>query len=148
MNAVVERLADLPLDRVAPLLTESEQAGLPLVRRLVDDWASGHNRFDRSGEMLFAATVDGRWAGVCGLNVDPYAATPGVGRVRHLYVLTADRRAGIGRRLLDAVVAGARDAFHTLRLRTHNPVAARLYERAGFERVGDVPDCTHRLRLR
>lgn len=164
MRVVVERLTELSLDRIGPLLAESERAGLPLVRRLVDDWAAGRNRFDHAGEALFAAVVAGHLAGVGGLNIDPFAAVAGVGRVRHVYVLVAHRRAGIGRHLVDTIIAaaraplhapgpsgggpGARDPFPTLRLRTHNPAAARLYERAGFERVDDVPDCTHLLRLR
>jgi GNAT superfamily N-acetyltransferase len=146
--ARVERLTGLSFDRFQLLLADSEHAGLRLVRRLVDDWASGQNRFDRPGEALFAALTAGRMVGVCGLNVDPYCAAPRVGRVRHLYVLSSHRRLGVGRHLVRAVIAAARDPFDTLRLRTGNPAAARLYESLGFlPSVGDA-DCTHILELR
>jgi ribosomal protein S18 acetylase RimI-like enzyme len=139
-----ERLHDLASPDVAALLSDSEQAGVRLVRRLVDEWADGTNRFDRPGEALFGAWVDGRLAGVCGLNVDPYAGDERVGRVRHLYVLTSSRRLGVGRELVACVLAAARGRFGRLRLSTTNPAAARLYEALGFRPVSER-DCTHVL---
>jgi nicotinamidase-related amidase/GNAT superfamily N-acetyltransferase len=145
---LIERLSELPAERLGPLVAESERAGLRFVRRLADEWTSGRNRFDRPGERLFAAVVDGRMIGVCGLNVDPYAGAPTVGRVRHLYVLSAYRKVGVGQRLVGEVVAAARGPFGMLRLRTENPAAARLYERLGFRRCSDIADCTHLMELR
>ena len=51
----IERLRHLPVDGFDALLAESERAGLRLVRTLVDEWASGANRFDRSGEEVIEA---------------------------------------------------------------------------------------------
>lgn len=144
----IERLGELRAEALGPLVAESERAGLRFVRRLVDEWASGRNRFDQPGEACFAARLGGQVVGVCGLNVDPYAATPGVGRVRHLYVLTAYRKRGVGERLVREVIAAAWGRFGVLRLRTQNPPAARLYERLGFRRCTDAPDCTHLMELR
>jgi ribosomal protein S18 acetylase RimI-like enzyme len=145
---IVDRLMALPREDVAPLLAESERAGLRLVRRLVDEWQSGANRFDRPGEALFAARLDREMIAVCGLNVDPYDGTDRrVGRVRHLYVLTSHRRLGIGERLVREVIAAARGRFDHLHLRTGNTAAARLYERVGFCRCAGVPDCTHVMAL-
>ena len=39
--------------------TVSERDGWRFVRRLADVWAAGTNRFDRPGEALFAARVEG-----------------------------------------------------------------------------------------
>lgn len=147
MGARIERLHEVPVDRVAPLITESEQAGLRFVLRLAEEWASGRNRFDRPGEALFGAGLDRLLVGVCGLNVDLYADDPRVGRVRHLCVLTAHRRLGIGRQLVGAVVAAAHGPFATLRLSTANPAAARLYESLGFRRHAGDAHCTHLLEL-
>jgi GNAT superfamily N-acetyltransferase len=143
----VERVRDLRWDAVEPLVVESERAGLGFLRRLVDEWDSGRNRFDRPGEALFGALTDGRLVGVCGLNIDPYADSPSVGRVRHLYVLIAHRRLGVGRWLAEVVVRTARASFDTLRLRTHDPAAARLYEALGFRSAGEA-DSTHVMQLR
>jgi GNAT superfamily N-acetyltransferase len=143
----IVRVKQLPPDRLAELVAESEAAGFRFVRWLVEDWDSGNNRFDGPGEALFAALSGSRVIGVCGLNADPYTAAPGVGRVRRLYVLAAFRRSGVGRRLVRAVVATARGHFHQLRLRTDSEAAARFYEALGFQPCGGVPDCTHTLRL-
>ena len=147
MAALIERLSDLPPASLEALVAESEQGGLRFMRRLVEEWASGANRFDGDGEALFAALIDGRVTGVCGLNIDPYAAAARVGRVRHLYVLSAYRRLGVGRQLVGGVIEAARGRFDILRLRTQNPAAARLYEQLGFSRCAGAPDCTHLLEL-
>jgi len=128
------------------LVAESERAGLRLVRRLVDEWNDGSNRFDRPGEALFGARLDGRLVGVCGLNVDLYAGDARVGRVRHLYVLDASRRLGVARALMADVFTAARGRFDTLRLSTRNPAAARLYESLGFRSI-TAGDCTHVMAL-
>lgn len=138
----IERVSELAPGCLDALLAESEQTGSQIVRRLVDEWASGANRFDRAGEGLFAVRIEGRLVGVCGLNLDPYSAEPRLGRVRHLYVLTAYRRRGIGRQLVAEVIAAARGRFDRLRLSTGNPVAARFYERLGF-RSAEAAHCTH-----
>ena len=145
MRALIERVSGAPTDRLAALLAESEQQGFRFVRRLVQEWESGDNRFDRPGEALFVARVGDDVVGVCGLSVDPYAGDPKVGRVRHLYVLVPHRRSGVGEQLVADVLEAARGRFERLHLRTTNPTAARLYERLGFRRTLDARDRTHVL---
>jgi GNAT superfamily N-acetyltransferase len=118
-----------------------------LVRRLVEEWHSGANRFDRPGEVLFVAQLSGCVVGVCGLNIDPYARDPAVGRVRHLYVSVGERRKGVGRALIGRVVAGARKSFKTLRLRTNSKDAAAFYEAIGFRPTDSHSQSTHFLDL-
>lgn len=144
---LIERLSDLPPEFDA-LVGESEQAGWRFMRRLAEEWTSGANRFDAAGEAFFAALIDGRVIGVCGLSVDPYAKAQGVGRVRHLYVLSAYRRLGVGRQLVGRVIETARGRFDILRLSTQNPAAAQPYERLGFRRCVGAADCTHLMELR
>jgi ribosomal protein S18 acetylase RimI-like enzyme len=147
--AVVEldRLAALPASGFQALQAESERAGLGFLRRLADEWASGANRFDRPGEMLLGARIGDELIAVGGLNVDPYATRPGVGRVRHVYVLSAYRSLGIGRRLVAEIVAAAGGRFDSLRLSTSNPAAARLYDGLGFHPLQNDAHCTHVLEL-
>jgi GNAT superfamily N-acetyltransferase len=145
--AFIETLRELPQDRVRDLLADSEAVGSRIVRRLVDEWADGTNRFDRPGEALLGAWAGGRLVGVCGLNVDPHAGDGRVGRVRHLYVLTPSRRLGVGRQLMTRVIDGARGRFDILRLRTNSAAAARLYEAMGFRPVGGAGEFTHVLEL-
>ena len=147
MDLRIERVHELPLAALAPLVEESVGQGFRLLRRLVDDWLSGCNRFDAAGEALFVAWCDGRLAGVCGLNVDPYAAHPRVGRLRHLYVAAAFRRAGVGRRLVSRVVAAAGRSFTRLTLRTDSPAADAFYRALGFRPAAASPEVTHDLDL-
>jgi GNAT superfamily N-acetyltransferase len=123
MNFDVDRLHDLPLDALAPLVAESELAGWRFLQKLLDEWAAGTNRFDKPGESLFAAWVAGRLIGVCGLNVDPYIQDGRIGRLRHLYILSDFRLLGVGRRLVETVVAAAKGRFAVLRLRTESAEA-------------------------
>jgi hypothetical protein len=73
----IERVHDLQPESLAELIAESEQHGLRFVWRLADEWASGVNRFDRTGERLFVAREGERIVGVGGVNIDPYP-TPGI----------------------------------------------------------------------
>ena len=147
-SPAIERLIGAPTPGLDALLVESEREGLRLVRRLVDEWTAGTNCFDRPGEVLVAARIGERVVGVCGLNIDPYAAAPGVGRVRHLYVLPAERSLGVGRQLVGEVLDAARGRFSCVRLRTANPAAAKLYESLGFRPDTGEPDCSHVLELK
>jgi GNAT superfamily N-acetyltransferase len=140
--AAIGPLADLASAEVAALVADSERAGLRLVRRLVEEWTDGTNRFARPGEVLLGARIDGRLVGVCGLNVDPYLSDARVGRVRHLYVLASCRRLGVARQLMTRIIEAAQGSFDTLRLSTSNPAAARLYETLGFRSIA-VSHCTH-----
>ena len=141
----VEKTNELPdLDT---LLKASTEEGFRFVRRLRDEWRSGANRFDRPGEALFLAWVEGRLVGVCGFNRDPFENNPGVGRLRHLYVLPAHRQQGIGRALTLAVLDEAKHTFTRVRLRT--PPSARavaFYRSLGFTQVHAVT-ATHELAL-
>ena len=147
MRAVIERLGSEPADCLAALVAESERQGFRFVRRLVEEWRSGANRFDRPGEVLFAARSGDDVIGVCGLNVDPYAQDPRTGRVRHLYVLALHRRAGVGEQLVADIIEMARSRFSRLHLHTTSTAAARLYERLGFRPTPGAPHHSHALEL-
>jgi GNAT superfamily N-acetyltransferase len=140
---IIERLDDLALDRFAEMLAESEATGYRFLRRVVDEWESGANRFARPGEALLIAEMAGRWVGICGLSIDPYLDDPRVGRVRNVYVLADYRRGGIGRRLVELAISRARGRFESLRLRAEEEGPARLYESLGFRPCRGIPDCTH-----
>ena len=126
---MVQRIESLDEGLLAPLVKQSVAEGYRHLERLVEDWKSGTNRFDRENEALFVATyadaapvkqaVDQLkpdqpgthrarsevvWVGIVGVNVDPYLDDPSIGRVRRLYVDPAFRRAGVGRKLVERVL--------------------------------------------
>jgi len=143
--ATIVRITDLKLDALRELRVESLQEGFSFIERLCAEWISGANRFDAPGEALFLAVSEGQVVGVCGLNCDPYAHDPRIGRVRRLYVSRTHRRRGIGQRLLAAVVAGARGHFSSVRVRTE--VAGDFYTAQGFRRIATGAEVTHVLEL-
>ncbi len=123
------------------LVAASQAEGFGFVARLAEDVARGH--FDLPGTALFGAYDGGRLLGVGGLTPDPYVAdSPGVGRLRHLYVLPRHRRQGVAKALVGRIIAEARLHYPVLRLRTTNPRAALLYSALGFVSV-TKPTATH-----
>jgi GNAT superfamily N-acetyltransferase len=142
---IIAPVDHLPLDRFTEMLAQSEATGYRFLRRVVDEWESGVNRFSRPAEALLIAQLSGRWVGVCGLSIDPYQGDPRVGRVRNVYVLAERRRMGIGRRLVEEAIARACANFEMLRLRGEEEGPARLYESLGFRTCRGIPNCTHIL---
>ena len=132
----------LPAPGIEQLLKEAQAEGYDFVDTLVDDWASGTNRFDGPGEALFGHRDQGSLVAVGGLNLDPFAGRPDMGRIRRVYVRQAWRNAGIGRALVSSLTEEARKSFRSVRLRAENADAARLYERMGFVAVTEA-DATH-----
>ena len=126
-----------------PLLQESTYE---FVQRLVTEFENGTNRFDLPGEALFGAFAGDTMIGICGLNRDPYLNDGHTGRVRHLYVLADWRRKGVGRRLIEAVIAEAKLHFDQLTLWTND--AAPFYRSLGFTEDDTIPKATHHMALK
>jgi GNAT superfamily N-acetyltransferase len=144
-------LCGRPLEDFGALCAEARAEGYNFLDTLVREWEAGANRFDAPGEFLLgcfeeANFDEGNLVAVGGLNRDPFAGLPEMGRLRRIYVRAAWRRKGIGALLVTALVAQARGHFQCVRLRAENPGAARLYERMGFLRAPG-PDATHILHL-
>src|SRR3954451_22305414 len=130
---------------LAGLAADAEADGWRMVSRLIAEWADGRNRFAAPGERAYLAGAEGgRPVAVGGLNVDPYAGEPAVGRIRRLYVARARRRTGVASALMQKLSTDAAGHFRMLHLRTDSAEAAAFYEAIGFTRVLGDPDCTHR----
>ncbi len=133
---------ELPISGLERLQSEARAEGYRFIDTLVEEWVSAQNRFDAPGEALCGHLEDGLLVAVGGLNLDPFAGRPDMGRIRRVYVRQAWRNQGIGRALVTALVNEARACFHRVRLRAENADAARLYERIGFVPISS-PDATH-----
>jgi GNAT superfamily N-acetyltransferase len=130
---------------LADLAADAEADGWRMVSRLIAEWADGGNRFAAPGERAYmAVSIDGRPVAVGGLNVDPFANDPTVGRIRRLYVARARRRGGVASALMKKLSDDAAEHFRMLHLRTSSPEASAFYEAIGFMRVVGDPNCTHR----
>lgn len=139
-----------PLNPISPafeaLREKSLSEGFSMLVRLQDHWCDGTNTFSKPGEAFFGVFDGSSLVGAGGLNVDPYVAGAGYGRVRHVYVAPESRRLGIGRSLVEAIVAHARPAFTVLNIRAPDAAHA-FYEALGFKSVDHDQFATHRLLL-
>jgi GNAT superfamily N-acetyltransferase len=143
-DIALRRLTELP-DDLDALEKESVDQGFSMLRRLRSEWHGGDNRFAQDGEMFVGAFDGKRLVGVGGLNVDPYAGAPDVGRLRHIYVLQSHRGAGVGTVLVRHLLAGAAGRFRVVRLWTG--CASDFYDKLGFGQISD-PKATHQIGIR
>lgn len=143
----IRALRPPPWDELEPLVAESEREGFRFLARLRRAHASGAARFEGPGEVLLGLYAGGVLAAVGGVSADPYEPGPRAGRIRHVYIARAHRRRGMGRRLVESLVAVARPRFDVLTLRTDTAEGARFYTALGFAPVADHPRHTHRMRL-
>ena len=111
------------------LRAEARAEGYLFVERLATDWLSGTTRFDRAGEALLAARVDGVLAGIGGLTIEP--VVPDALRMRRFYIRLAYRRSGIGRKLATALLDGTRSATGLVTVNAA-PASAAFWESLGF----------------
>ena len=94
-------IGDLPAG-FDTLRAEALAEGFRQVERLAAEWASRTTRFDREGEALLAARLNGILAGIGGLTIEP--VVPGALRMRRFYVRPRFRRGGVGRELATALL--------------------------------------------
>lgn len=143
---IILKVKQLDTQKLNRLVEESTGEGFRHIKRLVDDFETGANKFDKDGEALFIAHQGNDVVGVCGLNQDLNVRKE-VGRVRRLYVSQRGRRFGIGRMLMDSVIAEARKNYKMLVLKTDNPIADTFYRSIGFMVNIDSENDSHFLLL-
>jgi len=133
------RLADVPaLLRLMAAFNRAE--GIPFRRAAVAEGLRRLLRERRLGVVVVAETsrpraLVGYTVGTFGYDLE-FAGPDAF--LTELYVQTASRGQGVGRRLLDAVTAALRDGGAravTLLVLPANASARRLYARAGFQRL-------------
>jgi GNAT superfamily N-acetyltransferase len=95
----------------------------------------------RGETILLAAKVGGRIVGTVQLGLDTPPNQPHRAEVKKMLVHRAARGKGIGAALLTHIEALARQKGRTLLvLDTASDDARRLYERGGWQRLGNIPD--------
>ncbi len=104
-----------------------------MLDRLAQDWESGADCYDRDGEALLAARIDGTLAGIGGLTHDP--VLPDALRMRRFYVGADFRRIGVARRLAGALLALPRGKRPLITVNAGTRDAPAFWESLGFVRV-------------
>lgn len=147
IEIIILKVKQLDTKKLNRLVEESAGEGFRHIKRLVNDFETGANKFDNDGEALFIAYQGNDVVGVCGLNQDLNVNRKEVGRVRRLYVSQRVRRFGIGRMLMDSVIEEARKNYKMLVLKTDNPIADTFYRSIGFMVTFDSENDSHFLLL-
>jgi GNAT superfamily N-acetyltransferase len=147
-NIEIVRLEKLPMQDLQLLVEESRAQGYEFIDRLISEYADGTNQFKKPGESLFGVYFDQQLVAIGGLNRDPYLSQPDIGRVRHLYVLSAWRKQGIGKQLVQAIIAAAKGRFRLLTVRTFSAEADGFYRAIGFQTKPEIDGATHHLALK
>jgi len=145
-NAALRLVRVHELDTLAwaPLLAASKAEGQQMLSRLLQDWRSGANRFDRPGESLWGLQNEqGQWVAVGGLNLEPAPGRCGAARMRRFYVHPDYRGLGCARRLFAAVLTTAQGQFERLHVNTQSAASAAFWSRQGFAAVGESAAYTH-----
>ena len=140
----IRPIHSLACEHVSHLVNESKSEGFRFLERLVKDYTSGDNTFNKMGERLYGAYDSaGKMIAVGGINQDPYSKRASAGRLRRFYVLKDERRRGIGRRLAKKILSEAGRHFSVVVLKTDSPQADRFYRSLGFQKGDRFPYSTH-----
>jgi GNAT superfamily N-acetyltransferase len=128
--AITIALCD-PLPEDAFRLAEAaEEEGHSHIRRFVDEWVAGSNRFDREGERMLVARAGDALVGVGGLTLE-FSRRDWL-RMRRFYVLPAYRGQGIGRRLAQDLLGHARAFTGVVTVHAANDEAILFWQAMGF----------------
>ena len=134
----------LTCEHISHLVSESKHEGFRFLERLVKDYTSGDNTFNKLGERLYGVyDRDGHLIAVGGINQDPYSGDSSLGRLRRFYVLKDYRRRGVGRLLVNKILNDAKSYFTTVVLKTDTLQADRFYQSLGFQKGDRFPNSTH-----
>ena len=102
---------ELPVPGIDSLQSEALAEGYDFIQTLIEQWANAENRFNAPGEILCGHLDQGLLVAVGGLNCDPFAGRPDMGRIRRVYVRPAWRNKGIGRALVISLIDSSQDSL-------------------------------------
>ena len=130
------------------MLVDCVEGGASVSFMLPFDRADAKKFFDkviasvaRNETVLVAAKLDGRIVGTVQVGLDMPPNQPHRGDIKKLLVHRAARKLGLGGALMRRAEAEAKARGRSLLvLDTADAAAERLYVRAGWQRVGAVPD--------
>jgi len=141
MNIEIKEVITLP-ESIVELENEANKEGFVLVSRMIEEFKSGKNRFDRPGEFLLTAHDGDKLIACGGLNQqwNENDVEPRIGRVRRFYVLPEYRKHGVGKQLLQYLEKKAIQDFSALCLHTDTHPAANFYQKMNYVFVGNHPN--------
>lgn len=141
----LQPITTLTLVMLQPLLDSSVEEGYDFIQRLWDEYQSGKTTFSEPGAVLLGIFEENQFMAIGGLHPDTYLNSPDIGRIRHIYVLPAYRRHGIGKQLVQALITQGSDRFKIITLRTLTEHGQAFYKSLGFSDQARFASATHWL---
>ena len=140
----IVRIREWPAAAIEGLSPKASRKASGFVTRAKEEWLSGANTFSKEGEALFAVFEEKRLLAIGGINHE----CADHGRLRRCYVCRDERRRGIGRQLVQHVLAFASRYYSRVGLRCDTDVADRFYRAVGFSHTNSDPGVTHVIELK
>ncbi|UCD09322.1 MAG: GNAT family N-acetyltransferase [Dehalococcoidales bacterium] len=137
---MITNIVDLDEHDISHIRNMAEQEGYNMLNRLVTDYNSGENQFDKEGEKLIGYIADDIVVALCGLNIE--STNNKYGRIRRLYVLPEYRNRGIGTELVSHFITFAGKYYKGIVVNIGNLSVSAFYESKGFHPVNN-PSYTH-----
>jgi GNAT superfamily N-acetyltransferase len=105
----IRLITSLEYGALQPVLAASLDEGYKFIQTLWDEYMSSKTRFDSGGAALYGVyDAGGDLIAIGGVHRDPYLNRDDIGRIRHIYVMPEQRRIGVGRRPMTALIGHSR----------------------------------------
>nr|WP_128854374.1 GNAT family N-acetyltransferase [Bacillus sp. CDB3] len=114
------------------LVQESKEEGFNFLTKLVNEYETEINTFNKTGECLYGIFQEEMLIGIGGLNKDPYIEDNKIGRLRRFYISKDYRRKGLGKLLLNRLLSHAEKYFQVVVLHTDTKKGDMFYTANGF----------------
>nr|WP_140417254.1 GNAT family N-acetyltransferase [Bacillus cereus] len=125
------------------LVQESKEEGFNFLTKLVNEYESEVNTFNKTGECLYGMFQEEMLIGIGGLNQDPYTEDNKIGRLRRFYISKDYRRIGLGNLLLNRLLSHAEKYFQIVILHTDTKQGDAFYIANGFVRGNMYKGSSH-----
>ncbi|RKG34042.1 GNAT family N-acetyltransferase [Acinetobacter tianfuensis] len=141
MEITIRQAEGLP-KQIELLAALAQQEGYQFIHWLIEEYQSGKNCFDQTGECLMLAYDQDQLVGCGGLNQQwgDTGVEDRIGRVRRFYVHPKYRQHGVGKQLLQALEKNARPFYSALCLNTEITGAVRFYQKNNYVYVESHPN--------
>jgi GNAT superfamily N-acetyltransferase len=141
MDISIRQADGLPA-QIEQLAALSRQEGYQFIYKLIEEFQSGKNRFDQTGEFLLLAYDQDQLIGCGGLNQQwgDAGVENRIGRVRRFYVHPKYRQYGVGKALLQHLEKQAKPFYSALCLNTEQKGAAGFYQKQNYVFVESHPN--------
>ncbi|MDM5239545.1 GNAT family N-acetyltransferase [Bacillus cereus] len=128
----IQQIENLMIYEFSHFVQDSKEEGFNFLTRLVNEYETEINTFNKTGECLYGIFQGENLIGIGGLNEDPYTENNKIGRLRRFYILKDYRRIGLGNLLLNRLLSHAEKYFEVVVLHTDTKQGDAFYTANGF----------------